>query len=241
MPKTDRYVARANHILRDLDSVFPGHTPTRGKFQLCWSEDLYSIVPQYEDKGSGQIEPIMETHCHCGVDVRVHAASCARTLISKVKMQRVSMFGMHGEYQSYSNVWVLCRWNPPPTLDDWTFQMGTDSDYPKEGRYLPVSKGPYLVVVPRRTVPEDLPECAQLMVHLLREQFQTMDAQRAKQKERNEMLRIPIEDAKGNVIREPHKDAPFWRIAERVKEKMRLFNRTGTVGYTGALKESSNA
>lgn len=237
MPNPQRHLARANTILRELDGAFPGYTPPEGKFQLRWSEDLESIVPMYEMKPDGQVESVMENRCHCGTDVRVHAASCGGFVVSKVKMQKVPSFGAHGEYPSYRKVYVLCRWNPPPLLMDWVDQMGTDEDYPRNGRYLPVSRGPHLVVIPQRTPLSDLPDCARHMVGILKEQISRAEELLLAKKEKDEMLRMPIEDAKGNVIREPHKDAPFWRIKDRVKEKMRSFNPTGTVGYTKTLEK----
>lgn len=212
---------------------------------------MFAIAPVYECKPDGQVEPVMEHICHCGKDVRIHASSCGGFTIAKTKMHRVPMFGPDGQYCSFKNVYVLCRWHPPgswniedqefeeQSLDEWVDQMGTEADYPRNGRYIPVSKGPHLVVVPQRTPIEDLPECAQLMVHMLSEQYRRAEEFAAKKKEKDEMLRMPIEDAKGNVIREPHKDAPFWRIKDRVKEKMRSFNPTGTVGYAKTLEKET--
>lgn len=237
MPNQQPHLARANTILRELDAVYPGFTPPEGKFQIRWSEDMTALVPRYEFKANLEIGPVMEYRCACGTDVVIHQPSCGGMTIAKVKLHRVSMFGADGEYPTYRNVWVLCRWNPPPIKADWIDQMGTDEDYPAQGRYLPISKGPYLVVVPKKATAEDLPDCARLMVHMMTEQMRNMQEFRAQAKEKAEMLRMPIEDAKGNVIREPHKDAPFWRIKDRVKEKMRSFNPTGTVGYTKTLEK----
>ena len=116
--------------------------------------------------------------------------------------------------------------------------MGTDTDYPSEGRYLPVSRGAHCVGVPRSTSPEDLQEVAQMMVHMMREHRQTFEAELEASRDKARMNNIPITDQYGRPIKDPDKGSRYHRIVDRVKEKMRRFNPTGTIGYTGALSNT---
>ena len=47
-------------------------------------------------------------------------------------------------------------------------------------------------------------------------------------------LQIPVEDVKGNVINEPDKDAAYWRVRDKVADRIaRNMGKTGgMVGYT---------
>lgn len=228
---------RANEILRDLDGVFPGSDFQH--FMWKWSEELFSVIPQYEMKPDGEVGPVYEYRCRCGVDVTVHSADCAAT-IAKVKMQRVKTCGLGGEFESYSNVWLLCVWREPPTKEEWINSMGTDEDYPSNGRYLPVHRGPMCVAMPRETPPELYEELSRRVVHLMRDHAQSWRDQIDKDIEHARELQAPVEDSRGNVIAEPPKHARYWRIKDRLKEKMKHYNPSGTVGYTGALEQKEN-
>ena len=113
---TGPYIREANAILRELDGVFPGGDGVHPLFQLRWSESLWSYVPQYQILNDEPI-PILEFRCRCGIDKRVHEPACNGLTVAKIKVQKVPTFGLEGEFQSYVNVWVLCKWNAPPGLD----------------------------------------------------------------------------------------------------------------------------
>lgn len=238
MSWTRKAISKANQILRELDAVYPadGIHPA---FQLMWSDDLISIVPQFTSEG----QPVMEYRCWCGIDRQVHEPSCDGLTIAKVKMTRVPSFGLEGEFSSYpKSTWVLCRWQAPPAKWEWVDTMGTDEDYPANGRYLPVHRGQQCIVVPPRTSADEYPEAARLMVKMLREHSQEWRNQIAADIEKARRLTLPIEDERGNVVREPDKGTAYWRVLDRVKDALLVRDPTATVGYSKSIdKENVNA
>jgi hypothetical protein len=234
MSQRSRRIAKANLLLRELDGVFPGGDGIHPVFQWQWANDLTALVPQYSEK-DGEMLPVMEYRCACGIDKVVHLLDCS-VVIAKTKLQRVSLFGLHGEFKSYWNCWVLCRWIAPPSRANWTASMGTDEDYPENGRYVPISRGPMCVAMPPKTPPDDYLRATQVAIHMLRENAAAWELESTKATTRR--LDVPIQDVDGNVLREPDKDSRYWRILERVKEKMRRFSSTGTIGYTKSLERT---
>lgn len=235
MSQLSRQILKANEILRELDAVYPGGDGVHPQFQLRWSEDLWSLIPRYEMAGD-EPKPVLEYRCQCGVDVTVHSALCSRVTVAKTVLDKVKTFGLEGEFQSYSKVWVLCTWSPPPSKADWIDSMGTDEDYPANGRYIPVHRGAMCVVIPRSAVPADYPRVAGVMVKMMKEHAEKWRGQLNEQFEKARRLQFPLEDAKGNVIREPDKDTAYWRVKERVADKMRTFG-DATVGYSKSLEK----
>lgn len=236
MSQPDRLIRRANEMLRELDGVFPGGDGVHQQFQWKWSEDLWTLIPQYEMKSNGEAEPIMEHRCGCGVDIRVHSANCSGITIAKIKLQNVKTTGEDGEFASYKNVWILCTFVPPPLKSDWIDSMGTDEDYPANGRYLPVHRGPACVAIPPRTSPQEYERATRVVITMMREHADTWRASLRKQTEKMLELQIPIEDHKGNVIREPGQGSKYQRIKDKVKDSMRRYDPDATVGYTKALE-----
>lgn len=238
MSWTRKSIERANTILRELDAVYPSDG-VHPAFQLMFSDDLISIVPQYTAEG----QPVMEYRCWCGVDRVVHEPLCGGVTVAKVKMQKVPTFGLEGEFSSYpKSTWALCRWQPPPSKLDWVDMMGTDEDYPSNGRYLPVHKGQQCIVIPPAASANDYVDGARIMVKMMMEHRATWKAEIAASIEKSQELRIPIEDARGNVIREPPKGAPYWKMVDRLKNKMRLREEGSSVGYSKSIdKEPVNA
>lgn len=231
-------IAKANEILRELDAVYPGGDSVHPLFQLRWSESMVSLVPEYAIV-DGEVVPVMEYRCMCGVDRVVHLATCNGITVAKVKVKKVSTFGLQGEFEYISKAWVLCKWNAPPTLDRWVEAMGTDEDYPKNGRYLPVSRGLACIVIPPNAPLSEYPDYARFLV----------DKMKAWRKESPEINRkldenalapaMPVMDGRGNMIRDAAPGKPYHRIVDALKERMRKFNPDGSVGYTGALKEQA--
>jgi len=230
---TGPYIKRANEILRDLDGVYPGGNGVHPLFQLRWSESMVSLVPEYSVL-NGEAVPVMEYRCKCGVDRMVHSPACDGLTIAKVKIKRMSTFGENGQYQSYQNVWVLCRWLPPPPLEFWVEVMGTDEDYPKNGRYLPVSRGLACVVIPPKAPLSEYPEYARHIV-------QQMTAWRKESPEIERKMvadklapAMPVYDGRGNMIRDAAPGKPYHKMVDAAKEKMRKFNPDGMIGYAKA-------
>lgn len=239
-----KYIKTANKILRELDSILPGFTPPEGKYKLCWSEDLFSLVPEYfntmDDAGEVVSKPVMKYICHCGVDKAVHEPDCNGYTLAKVKLQRVSTFGLGGEYPQCKNVWALCTWVAPPSEADWIDSMGTDEDYPANGRYIPVHRGQFCVVIPPKASQEEYILSAKLFVTRFSQHTVEWKKEIEENTSRGRMTRFPIYDARGNMIKDADSRSPYHRVVDRLKEKMIRFNPDGTVGYTKAIKETSN-
>ena len=242
--KIPPHITTANKILRDLDSILPGITPPEGKYQLKWSDDLFSLVPEYfntmDEKGEVVSKPVMKFICHCGVDKAVHEPSCNGYTLAKVKLQKVSTFGIGGEYAHCQKVWALCTWVAPPSEADWIESMGTDEDYPSKGRYIPVHRGKFPVVIPPKASPEDYILSAKMIVNRFRQHTVEWKKEIEENVSRGQMNRFPIYDARGNMLKDADKRSPYHRVVDRLKEKMIRFNPDGTVGYTKALKETPN-
>lgn len=238
MPWTKRSIDKANAILRELDAIYPSDG-VHPAFQLMWSDDLVSIVPQYTSEG----QPVMQYRCFCGVDRMVHEPWCDGLTVAKVALSRVSSFGLEGEFSSYpKSTWVLCRWNAPPTKAEWIAMFDTDEDYPENGRYLPVHAGQQCVIVPPRAAAADYPEAARLMVTMMRLHQQKRKELIAADIAKGQQLRIPIEDDRGNIVRDADKGSPYWKVFERAKSAMQRYDPDATVGYSKSIdKESANA
>lgn len=218
-------IKRANVVLRDLDALFPGDN-TYQKFKWSWSSDLWALVPALDGNGDQRFEFI----CQCGTDVRVHSASCDRLTEARVVMEKAYMCDPFGPLESYPNLWVLCRWNPPPPLAMWRSSMGTDVDYPANGRYLPVDKGGIPVVIPPRAAPTEHEPISHLVVRMMRAHIEKLREEESKKEIKRELPRL---DAKGNMIEEPHKGARFWQVRDRIHDARPRFDLTATVGYGG--------
>lgn len=241
------YIRECNDLLRrELDAIFPHGDGVHACFQLRRAGDLKSMVPVYRES-NGICEPVMEYRCKCGVDRAIHTfyrggprggrKMCDGLTVAKVKMQLVSTFGLEGEFNSYpENCWVLCRWIAPPPLDAWIRTMDTDEDYPKEGRYLPVHNGPQCVVIPTNAEPRDFLPATRAIVATMRKHVATFREQLAAQQEKDRALQIPIEDANGNVIREPAANSKYNRVLDRLNEYST--NSNLQVGYTPQLQET---
>lgn len=235
MSQESRCITKANTILRDLDGLYPGGDGIHPPFQWKWSEELVSIIPVFECIGP-ETKPVYDYRCPCGLNVRVHTASCSGVTVAKVRMQRVKTCGLNGEFESYINCWILCVWKAPPSKSDWIDSMGTDEDYPANGRYVPVHQGPMCVAIPPNTPPDLYEEISKLTVRKMRAHAATWRDELKKDLEKARALTIPIEDERGNEIRVPDKDARYWDILARVKERLLKYDPSATVAYTGALK-----
>jgi len=219
-------IKMANQVLRDLDAIFPGPSDYQ-KFKWCWSTDLWALVPVLDDNGSQKFEFI----CPCGTDVKVHSAACQGMTEARILMEKTYMTDEFGPLASYRNMWALCRWNPPPSIEEWRNSMGTDVDYPANGRYLPVSKeGGVAIVIPPRAVPSEYVAISQLVVRMLKANREKWLLEQQNKEIKRE---LPHMDAKGNMIEEPHKGARFWGIKDRIKDSMLKFDPATTIGYGG--------
>jgi len=233
----ERQINAANLLLRELDSLYSGPKPPEGKYQWKWSEDLWSLVPEYRvsDYEAWDPQPVFVYRCKCGVDRRVHEPHCDGLVQAKVKLQKVSV--TEAEFKSFKNVWMLCTWIAPPDLDSWVNQMGTDEDYPKNGRYVPVHRGPHCMVLPPTTDPKEYVRLTQYVVKRMREHAETWREEILKSKQKAERLLIPITDSKGNVLRDADPTSNYHKWRDRIKDKLRRFDPAGTVGYTKEIAD----
>lgn len=218
-------IKEANEVLRELDGLFRGSN-SRQKFEWRWSSDLWALVPLLDGDGDQRYQIL----CVCGADVKVHRATCDGIFAARILMEKCYMTEEFGPLASYRDMWVLCRWNPPPSIEDWRSAMGTDVDYPANGRYLPVSKGQQCVVIPPRTPPDEYVPVSRLVVRMMRANLE--EHMKAKANATAKRL-LPRMDAKGNMIEEPDKDAPFWQIRDRIRNSRPNFDPSATVGYGG--------
>jgi hypothetical protein len=239
MSQVSRAINSANLQLRELDAIYPGGDGVHPLFQWRWSNDLVSLVPQYEVV-EGEARPVLDYRCRCGVNRNVHAPDCSGITVAKVRFEKTSTFGQEGQFKSYHNCWVLCRWLPPPGKDVWIDVMGTDEDYPSEGRYVPVHRGLVCVVIPPAAEPNQYSEATRVVIRMMLEHQEKWRAELQKNAEKSRLsTEVPVEDENGNVIFQPGQHSKYWRIRDRVIEKLRKFNPTGTVGYTKSL-DSTN-
>jgi protein-tyrosine-phosphatase len=163
--------------------------------------------------------------------MQIHSASCAGITRANVLMEKAYMVDDFGPLASFPNMWVLCRWVAPPSIEEWKASMGTDIDYPSHVRYLPVGKdGHGVVCIPPRTGPEMYPEVSRLVVRMM-----TQNIERYKQEQANKEIKreLPRLDARGNMIEEPHKGSKFWQVRDRIKNSRPTFDIGATVGYGG--------
>lgn len=215
----------ANRILQDLNGVFPGDD-SHQKFKWCWSSDLWALVPVLNDNG----EQRFTFTCACGTDVKVHSINCAGITEANILMSKCFMTEEYGPLASYRNMYVLCRWVPPPSPEEWKSSMGTVTDYPAAGRYLPVSNNMATVVIPPRTDPDEYAAVSRLVVRMM---IKNIENYKLAQQDTSIKRELPRMDAKGNMIEEPHKDAKFWKIRERIHDSMSTYDPAATVGYGG--------
>lgn len=223
-------IERANEVLLDLNGVFPGDD-SHQKFKWLWSTDLWSLVPELD----GNCEPKYSFRCPCGLDIKVHSATCTGITQATMRMSKCYMAEEFGPLASYRNMWVLCRWNPPPSPDEWKSAMGTFEDYPASGRYLPVSLDLRTVVIPPRAGEDDYLPISRLVVCKLVENIEKFKL--AEEEKKIAKRQLPRLTAKGEMIEEPHKDAPFWKIRDRLKDKMHKYDPSATVGFGGKTQQ----
>lgn len=230
-------IKKSNDILRELDGLFPNLQPSgdsavkvssdgvHQKFKWIWSSTLYDLVPAYTIDGN----PIYNYYCNCGMDVKVHAASCSGMTIPVTKIVKMQLVDPNGPYGAYPNMWMLCRWNPPISKEEWIDQMGSERDYSPEGNYRPVSRGAACVVIPPRAVPSEFVATTHKIVDMMREHSQKQAEQMAETMAPK--LEVPIYNQKGEMIDAPHKGAKFWALKDQLAAVMRRFNPGATVGY----------
>lgn len=218
-------IRKSNELLRELNGLFPAGDGVHQTFMWKWSSDLYDLVPSYTANG----EPEFTYHCKCGIDVRVHAASCTGMTIPVTKVVKTQLVDPNGPFGAYPNMWMLCRWTPPISKDDWIDQMGSENDYNPEGAYRPVSRGAASVVIPPRAVPLEFLAITRRVIDMMREHALKQAAQVAESSEIK--LEVPVYNAKGEMIDAPPKEAKFWALKDRLKDVMRKFNPGSTVGY----------
>lgn len=219
-------IQHANVVLRDLDGVFSGDDSYQ-KFKWLWSSDLWSLVPILDANGEQQ----MQFTCSCGVDRKVHSVNCTGITEANVLMEKCYMTEDYGPLASYRNMWVLCRWVPPPSIEEWKSSMGTAEDYPAHGRYLPVDKDGITIVIPPRARPEEYTAIARLIVQKFTAHHEAyVAAQKLPVEHKRELPRM---DKRGNIIEPPHKDAKFWQVRDRIKATRPTFDLTATTGAGG--------
>ena len=104
-----------------------GYQCGKQRYRWIWSEadELMSPMVEMQD---GQ--PVMDHHCACGVNVRVHGAGCAFTWATPrtVKKKTAAWF---------VDQWVLCRWLEPTPEHKWVQDLPIP--HRPNGYYVPVS------------------------------------------------------------------------------------------------------
>jgi hypothetical protein len=225
-------IQRCNEVLRDLDALFPDSDTVHQKFMWKWSTDLFDVVPKFDVDGN----PAYKYVCDCGTDIQVHFPHCKGILRAITVTEKMCLVDPMGPYASYPNMWMLCRWQSPELLCDWVERFGTEVDYPKNGSYRPVSRGPVCVVIPPRTAPGLFFDVTLKVMQMMREHSAKLKAELAKSAEAPP-LEVPIYDQKGVMTDAPPANAEFWKLKDRLKDVMRRYNPASTVGYGGKSKD----
>lgn len=206
----------ANDILRQLDGDFPGSDGIHQKFKWCWSQDLVSLVPAFGLDGEIQYRYV----CGCGEDRAVHAVHCSTLVRALPKMTQISSLGPLIEDERYRRAWILSNWIAPPSLDSWIESMGTEEDYPADGRYVPVSVGRNMVSLPSDRPPSD--HDSWTVVRMVREHAGTWKQRVAEEADIMGARVTPLFDDKGNMLEPAHKTSSYHKMHDRLKSRMTL-------------------
>ena len=141
-------------------------SPSTPFLQFCFSEPgVYDhICPPFwfiswDSDEEGQ--PVFDYICNCGTSVNVHSSSCNGLTIAKIRMVKTKTNPL------MENVWILCRWIPPPRRGDWLEFYGTTDNYPSNGRYVPVSSNSSSITFPADNPP--FPETAEHIIKMFKE------------------------------------------------------------------------
>ena len=225
---TERKIARANAILRDLDGLFPnkiqtayGLRDTEGtpqRFKWCQARDLVTLLPELDDSGEFKYDWI----CPCGVDKRVHEPTCTGLSYPRTRFKQEYVLGPIMDDPKFTTAWFLCRWLAPPSIDDWIASMASEADYPANGRYVPVSRGVnyvYSMDVPDAAISEQVAQ-------FIRQHAENwkQDLQQMKTESRKRM--VPRYDAKMNVIEPADPTSPFHRVKDQIRDAMTVGGHT---------------
>lgn len=100
--------------------------------------------------------------CGCGTNRTIHEPQC-RTLSHAVPRVQVRPL-MDEPWQR--NSWVLCSLVHPNEVE-WINVYGTAVQYPRNGKWMPVSSGPTTLIIPRNQPPTE--ESNQLVIRMMRE------------------------------------------------------------------------
>ena len=212
MNKTES-IRKANEVLRELDGDFKGDG-SHQKFTWRWSPDLVNLVPKVNDDGNFAYDYV----CQCGKDRRVHDPDCSGIIRAKVAMTTISSLGVQSEDPRYQRCWILTRWEPPPPFDDWVEMMGSEDDYPANGRYVPVSAGRQFVYLAADVPPTEA--ISRVIVQKMRQHVAEWREEYRKELENANQREVPIFTPKGDIIEDASKSAPYHKIRDRLKDAM---------------------
>ena len=118
--------------------------------------------------------------------------------------------------------------------------MGTDTDYPKGGRYVPVHRGPMCVVINPRCDPEDYAKVTRTVITMMREHELKRKEEKQAREDKAKQIIAPIE-RNGEVIAEPPKGSNYHRVYDEVKQRLKHRNPDGTIGWTKEVETKGDA
>lgn len=237
---TGEKLRTANGILRQLDGDFPGSDGIHQKFKWCWSQDLISLVPEFDHDG----QPKYQYICQCGVDREIHSPQCSSMVRARIKMMKISSLGPQIEEPRYRRAWMLCSWVAPPPFDAWMDMMGSEEDYPAHGRYTPVSWGKNMVALNADMPPDE--EASWAVVRMIRQHAETWRKTVADDAEKAAARMTPLFDKRGNLLEPAHPSSSYHQMHDRLKSAMTYKGhipgkKDNTVIFTEKQETTENA
>lgn len=211
---------RANHILANSDYGPVSTRPdgSHARYQIFFSEDLWTATPLTNSDGS----PRMEYICPCGIDRTIHSPDCRGLSIASVKFMRTKTDPF------LHNVFTLCVWLPPPSEKSWSDLYGSFRYYPREGRYVPLSiNGNYL-----KLPYPPFEETARKIVQMIRDHNENKE-----QREEEALRKLELREMQKTPGVTPPPNSKFQNNRLRLKDRMTLLGHKpggkGVVSYSG--------
>jgi hypothetical protein len=219
----------------DVDSQIP--------CELCGDKHLVTTIPVVNSLG----EPQLDFVCGCGVNVRVHSPECngwrpgrtrsgklkQATLKLQIQMKTVPLVGAalsRAKIRTMqvricpdlNDVFVICKFIPPPSREAWIASMGSDQGYPSHGSYTPVSNNGVTAKVQDAVL---IPGTTSLFTRMLREHFsRTMadweaESDLSDRKKEGKVIRHPVY---GSILSSPPRGANFYEKEAQVRDRLTL-------------------
>jgi hypothetical protein len=228
----ERQLRKANAVLArftptPLDPTKPQSAPSTPYLQWCFSEpDRYDHIcpPLWFISWDSDLDgnPVYDYHCACGINRTVHTPDCQSFVIPKIRMTKVKSAPL------LESCWVLCRWIPPPPESDWMEIYHSLENYPRQGRYIPVSTGGRVMTLPEANPP--LPEASECVIRMFREWDERRKVFR-EEAESRQMLKdwTPPRRSDGtpdlNLAKEAPANSKFANTAYALKSAMTQFGQ----------------